>query len=71
MTKFFLFILLIVIGSIIGITYIFRKIQKFFKPFQDPSSVNKSKKANSKEQVVYQKDDVVVLKGEAGKNSQS
>ncbi|MFP4528328.1 MAG: hypothetical protein ACLFQX_07240 [Candidatus Kapaibacterium sp.] len=68
MTKFLLILLVIFALAILGLTFIYKKIRGFFEMFS-PSEERRGKtqKRERTDDVVYDRDDVVVLKGEAGK----
>jgi hypothetical protein len=68
MTKFLLLLFAIFALAIIGLTYIFKKVRGFFSMFSPPSDrTGKAARRTEDAEVVYDQDDVVVLKGEAGK----
>jgi uncharacterized protein (UPF0333 family) len=66
MTKFLILLLIIIVLAIIGVSYVFKSVRKFFSVL-DPTQMDKRAKSARKkdENVIYNKDDVVVLKGEA------
>jgi uncharacterized membrane protein len=66
MTKFLLLLLIIVVLAIIGVSVIFKSIKRIFTPFIPQDQINKDQTRKKKyDNVIYDKDDVVVLKGEA------
>ncbi|MCX6156177.1 MAG: hypothetical protein NT007_18665 [Candidatus Kapabacteria bacterium] len=69
MTKFLIILLLILGGIIFGITYILKFIQNVFSSITGTQSVNgkKNRSKTDNGEVIYNKDEIVVLKGEAGK----
>ena len=64
--KFFMFIFLLIILALVGVGFIFRKMKRIFSVKSEftPSQERMKKDDN----VIYKKDDVVVLKGEADLN---
>lgn len=64
MTKFLIILLLITIGTIVVVSVVMRKLKNFLSQFTPPEV----KVSDSKENVIYQKDDIVVLKGDAKKD---
>lgn len=64
MTRFLLLLLAIVGGLALAISLIFRMLKSLFGGNQ---SVGGRAKKNKDEEIVYKKDNIVVLKGEAGK----
>ncbi len=65
-TLFIIFIITLVL-IIIGVNSIYKRVRKFFNSFIPPEETNRMNKQKNNDQVVYEKDDVVVMKGEAGK----
>lgn len=70
MTKFIIIILIVIGLAILGITYIMKSARKFFSAFQPADQQQKSTfgKKKNHENVIYDKDDVVVMKGDAKKD---
>lgn len=62
MTKFLIILLVFIVGAVVGFMFVIRKFKNFLSSF----APNVEKKPE-KEQVVFKKDDIVVLKGEAKK----
>ncbi len=68
--KFLLIFLLIVVLAFMFLNVIRRSIQKFFSSFTSGTmnqndQFNRKKSSEQTDEVLYRKDDVVVLKGEA------
>ncbi len=70
MTKFLILLLIIAVLAIIGVSFVFKSIKKVFSVLNpnDPQYRTQSGKRNN-DNVIYSKDDVVVLKGEADKKA--
>lgn len=66
MTKYLLILLIIAAIIIIGATWIMRKLKAFVRETFGAPETEKPEKT-----VVYQKGEVVVMKGEAGKNTKN
>ena len=66
MTKLIIILLLIFGLILLGLSMAIKSVKRFFIGFMpNQDQMNKAKKRNEKEKVIYNKDDVVVLKGEA------
>jgi len=66
MTKFLIILLVIIVLVIIGVSYVFKSVRKIFTAFIPNEQFNKASSQKKKyDNVIYDKDDVVVLKGEA------
>ncbi len=62
----FLIIFIVLISAIMIVASFFlRFLRKFFGVFSQPATPEKPK--NEKGNVIYEKDNIIVLKGEAGK----
>jgi hypothetical protein len=66
MIKFFLFLALIFGFFVIGTGYVLRKVKNLFIPI---GSVDRNTPQKQDADVLYSKDDVVVLKGDAKKHN--
>lgn len=65
--KILLILLIIILLVIIVSSLITKWLRKLFAPF-DPKERSKATRRAENGEVLYNKDDIVVLKGEAGKN---
>ncbi|MGA2297102.1 MAG: hypothetical protein ABSG15_06110 [FCB group bacterium] len=71
MLRLFLFFLIIISGIVLILSMISKSIRTFFSSFTGPvSQSNNNKTKKNKDEIVYQKDDIVVLKGDAGKDKE-
>ena len=71
MTKFLILILVIVIIVYLVVSSVLRFIARIFPGFVKVNLKQPKEKRTSSDNVVYKKDNVVVLKGEAGKKENS
>ena len=69
MLRLFLFFLIIISGIVLILSMISKSIRTFFSSFTGTASQSKNNSKN-KDEILYQKDDVVVLKGDAGKDKE-
>ncbi|MFA6572365.1 MAG: hypothetical protein WCT77_14150 [Bacteroidota bacterium] len=65
MIRFLVILILIVVGIVVLSSLVTRTLRRIFSPLDVSSNTKKTDKKNKVQDVVYQKDDVVVLKGEA------
>ena len=68
MTLRYLFILLIILAIAFSLTYLLRVVRKFLIFLSNSAGHSKGKAKDKSQEVLYKKDDIVVLKGEADKN---
>lgn len=72
MMKLLLILLGIIVAVFLFIGWILKKVRNMFMPFQQGGNTNKQKaeqRPRSDGNVIYKKDDVVVMKGDAGKKN--
>ncbi len=74
MMKFLMIIGGIFLAVFLFLGWIVKKVRNIFMPFQQPQSAagqanRTQQRAGSEGNVIYKKDDVVVMKGEAGKKN--
>jgi uncharacterized protein YpmB len=67
--RFIIILLIIILIIIVGLSVIVRSLVKIFQVFSNQSE--KVGKVNKRDDVIYDKNDVVILKGEAGAESDS
>ena len=60
--KFFLILIIIFLSFLLGTRYLLNKLKRIFTPFEIP--VQKQEE-NKYKDVLYQKDEIIVLKGDA------
>jgi len=66
MTKFLIIFLVVILLAFIGVSVIFKSIRRIFTAFIPQDDINKDQTRKKKyDNVIYDKEDVVVLKGEA------
>jgi hypothetical protein len=65
MIRFLIILILVVVGIVVLSSFVTRTLRRIFSPFNVSSDTKKTDKKNKVQNVVYQKDDVIVLKGEA------
>ena len=71
MTRFFLLMLILIVGAFVGAGMVLRQLKRIFRPFQSNINSNKKKsKMSENQQVLYNKDGITVLKGDADTNPQ-
>lgn len=66
MLKFIIILLIIIALILLGLSALFKKVRNLFDINQYTQNAQNNKKND--DDIVYRKDDVVVLKGEAKKN---
>ncbi len=74
MIKFLMILLGIFLVIFLAIGWIIKKVKSLFMPFQQQSTGSSHQSASQQKQhtepsVIYKKDDVVVMKGDAGKKN--
>ncbi len=73
MLKFLAILLSVIVGIFLFLGWILKKVRKIFVPFQQAQNSAGSQKSEQRTRsdgnVIYKKDDVVVMKGEAGKKN--
>lgn len=65
MIRFLVIIIIVVVGIVVLSSFVTRTLRRIFSPLDITSDPKKADKKNEVQNVLYQKDDVVVLKGEA------
>ena len=65
MTKLLLILLIIVGGTLIALNYVSKKFKSFLESIISPGKMNSRKKTKKEDEILYQKDDIVILRGEA------
>ena len=71
MTKFLIIFLLVALLIFIGVSVVFKFIKRLFSPFMPEDSQKSAKSRDKDEEILYRKDDVVVMRGEAKKDDKS
>ena len=69
MTKLLVILLLIIGGTLIALNYVSKKFKSFLENIVSPGKMNSSKKSTKEDEVLYKKDDIVILRGEADNKS--
>ncbi len=74
MIKFLMILLGIFLVIFLAIGWVIKKVKSLFMPFQQQSAGSSQQSASQQKQntepsVIYKKDDVVVMKGDAGKKN--
>ncbi len=70
MTRFFLIVLLIIGGFFIVVWIVFKNIRNFLTSLSPKQNINTKRKNEESGQVIFKKDDIIVLKGEANKKEE-
>ena len=65
MIRFLLILIIVLVGIVVLSSFVSRTLRRIFSPFNASSNSKKADNKNKGQNVLYQKDDVIVLKGEA------
>ena len=70
MLKLLVILFIVMLASFLVVSYVSKKVRAFFAPFIGGEQSKVTKVNDEKGEVVYKKDDVIVMKGDAGKNQE-
>ncbi len=65
MTKLLIILLLIIGGTLIVLNYVSKKFKSFLESIIPTGKMNSRNKSKKEDEILYQKDDIVILRGEA------
>jgi hypothetical protein len=69
MTKFLLIILIFIGIIILFFSYIFKSLRRIFNPGNFSVNTRENNYEKNEEKIIYKKNDIIVLKGDAKDNS--